>query len=139
MKCSSRFKCIFDIIQEVCTIYFSVADQKFMKKQLKEKRVDLGSWFRAIFHNSRGGVWSTAAVSLHKKFKADLFHNRHKGENCKWGETVNTQSPTPMIYNIPQCPVPKYSIISTTNWQPSIHIPEPWGTFLFQTTALWEY
>lgn len=66
-----------------------------------------------------------AAGSQHKKFNADLFHYRHKGENCKWRETVNTQSPTPMIYNVPQRPASKYSIVSTTNWQPSIHILKP--------------
>lgn len=78
-----------------------------------------------------------AAVSQHKKLKADLSHHRHKRENCKWDKTVNTQIPTPAIYDVPLGPTAKYSIISTTNWEPRIHVPEPWGTFIFQTTTLW--
>lgn len=37
MKCPSSFKCIFDIIQEVCTIYFSVAVPKVHEKGNKRK------------------------------------------------------------------------------------------------------
>lgn len=54
-------------------------------------------------------------VGQHKKLKPDSFNHRHKEENCKGGETVNSQSPALVMYFLPQDPFSKSSMIRTTN------------------------
>lgn len=77
-----------------------------------------------------------AVVGQHRKLKAEIFNHRQIEENCKWGQRINSQIPTPVMYFLPQDSSYKGSIISTNNWESSFQIAKPMGTFLIQTAAM---